>query len=42
LGRLPGWISQWKEMRLKNDPIARPRQVYQGAEKRNYIEMNAR
>ena len=31
LGRLPGWISQWKEMRLHGDPIGRPRQVYQGA-----------
>ncbi|UOE40674.1 citrate synthase [Chryseobacterium suipulveris] len=42
LGRLPGWISQWKEMRLKNDPIGRPRQVYQGAQKRDYVDMNAR
>ena len=33
LGRLPGWIAQWKEMRLKGDPIGRPRQVYQGAQK---------
>jgi citrate synthase len=39
LGRLPGWISQWKEMRLKGDPIGRPRQVYQGAPKRDYIDM---
>ncbi|MFY7815911.1 MAG: citrate/2-methylcitrate synthase, partial [Chryseobacterium taeanense] len=39
LGRLPGWISQWKEMRLKGDPIGRPRQVYQGAQKRDYIDM---
>ncbi|MBF8458149.1 citrate synthase [Kaistella sp. G5-32] len=42
LGRLPGWISQWKEMRLHNDPIGRPRQVYQGAQKRDYVEMNQR
>lgn len=42
LGRLPGWISQWKEMRLKGDPIGRPRQVYQGAQKRDYVDMNAR
>ena len=40
LGRLPGWISQWKEMRLKGDPIGRPRQVYQGAQKRDYVPMN--
>jgi citrate synthase len=39
LGRLPGWISQWKEMRLKGDPIGRPRQVYQGAQKRDCIDM---
>lgn len=39
LGRLPGWISQWKEMRLKGDPIGRPRQVYQGAQKRDYIDI---
>jgi citrate synthase len=39
LGRLPGWISQWKEMRLKGDPIGRPRQVYQGAQQRDYIDM---
>jgi citrate synthase len=39
LGRLPGWISQWKEMRLKGDPIGRPRQVYQGAKQRDYIDM---
>ena len=42
LGRLPGWISQWKEMRLHNDPIGRPRQVYQGATPRDYVEMSAR
>lgn len=42
LGRLPGWIAQWKEMRLKNDPIGRPRQVYQGAKPRNYVEIDKR
>lgn len=42
LGRLPGWISQWKEMRLKGDPIGRPRQVYQGAPKRDYVSLEAR
>ena len=30
LGRLPGWIAQWKEMRENKDPIGRPRQVYTG------------
>ena len=42
LGRLPGWISQWKEMRLHNDPIGRPRQIYQGAQKRDYISLENR
>ncbi len=31
LGRLPGWIAQWKEMIDQNQPIGRPRQVYTGA-----------
>jgi citrate synthase len=30
LGRLPGWIAQWREMRLQKEPIGRPRQVYTG------------
>lgn len=30
LGRLPGWIAQWREMRLGKEPIGRPRQVYIG------------
>ena len=42
LGRLPGWISQWKEMRLHGDPIGRPRQVYKGAQQRDYVPMESR
>ncbi len=42
LGRLPGWISQWKEMRLKGDPIGRPRQIYQGAQLRDYVDIKSR
>ena len=30
LGRLPGWIAQWREMRMNNEPIGRPRQIYTG------------
>jgi len=30
IGRLPGWIAQWKEMRKNNEPIGRPRQLYIG------------
>ena len=34
LGRIPGWIAQWKEMRESKDPIGRPRQVYNGPNER--------
>ncbi len=34
LGRLPGWIAQWKEMRENQEPIGRPRQVYTGNNER--------
>ncbi len=37
LGRLPGWIAQWYEMRQEDQPIGRPRQIYTGATKRNYF-----
>ncbi|WP_455905743.1 citrate synthase [Blattabacterium cuenoti] len=35
LGRLPGWMAHWKEMRLNQEPIGRPRQIYIGYKKRN-------
>ncbi|WKN31579.1 citrate synthase [Porifericola rhodea] len=34
LGRLPGWIAQWKEMRENKEPIGRPRQIYTGSNHR--------
>jgi len=34
LGRIPGWIAQWKEMRESNSPIGRPRQLYNGPNER--------
>ena len=38
LGRLPGWIAQWREMiEDKQTKIGRPRQVYVGSPERNYI-----
>jgi citrate synthase len=43
LGRLPGWIAQWKEMR--EDPstrINRPRQIYTGATQRDYVPLEKR
>ncbi|MEP3388684.1 MAG: citrate synthase [Reichenbachiella sp.] len=42
LGRLPGWIAQWKEMRENNEPIGRPRQVYVGETERPYVDMSKR
>ena len=42
LGRLPGWISQWKEMRQHGEPIGRPRQIYTGHAKREYVPIEAR
>ena len=42
LGRLPGWVAQWKEMRTNNEPIGRPRQVYTGYNSRDYIEESSR
>lgn len=37
LGRLPGWIAQWKEMIEQGEPIGRPRQIYTGAKLRDYV-----
>jgi len=42
LGRLPGWIAQWKEMRENNEPIGRPRQIYTGENERPYVPVGKR
>lgn len=42
LGRLPGWIGQWKEMRENKEPIGRPRQIYTGATAREFVPMEKR
>ena len=42
LGRLPGWIAQWKEMRENHEPIGRPRQVYIGENERKYVPIKNR
>jgi len=42
IGRLPGWIAQWKEMRENNEPIGRPRQVYTGYTSRDYVTIDKR
>jgi citrate synthase len=43
IGRTPGWLAQWQEMLLdKEQKIARPRQVYTGAGKRDYVSIEKR
>lgn len=42
IGRLPGWIAQWKEMRENKEPIGRPRQVYTGPNERPYVDLSKR
>lgn len=42
LGRLPGWIAQWREMRLRKEPIGRPRQIYTGATERSFVPIEKR
>jgi len=42
IGRLPGWIAQWKEMRENKEPIGRPRQVYVGHTLRAFKEVDKR
>jgi citrate synthase len=42
VGRLPGWIAQWKEMRINKEPIGRPRQVYTGHPLRSFVDMDKR
>ena len=42
LGRLPGWIAQWREMRLNGEPIGRPRQVYTGENLRSFVPVKER
>jgi citrate synthase len=42
LGRLPGWIAQWKEMKENKEPIGRPRQIYTGAVDKEYIDIAKR
>ncbi len=42
IGRLPGWIAQWKEMRENKEPIGRPRQVYIGYPLRDFKSIDKR
>ena len=42
IGRLPGWIAQWKEMRENKEPIGRPRQIYTGHPLRDFVASDKR
>jgi citrate synthase len=43
IGRTPGWLAQWEEMLLdKDQKIARPRQIYVGAEERDFVPLEKR
>ncbi|RYF09572.1 MAG: citrate (Si)-synthase, partial [Deltaproteobacteria bacterium] len=42
LGRLPGWIAQWKEMMEHDTRIGRPRQLYTGETKRPFVPVDRR
>ena len=42
IGRLPGWIAQWKEMIEHHERIARPRQLYVGPQQRHYLPLDQR
>ncbi|HEX5171573.1 MAG TPA: citrate synthase [Cyclobacteriaceae bacterium] len=42
MGRLPGWIAQWREMRENKEPIGRPRQIYVGEKLRSYVDISKR
>ncbi|MBI2280551.1 MAG: citrate synthase [Bacteroidetes bacterium] len=42
IGRLPGWIAQWKEMRVNKEPIGRPRQIFTGSTNLKYVDISKR
>ncbi|MFQ6047173.1 MAG: citrate/2-methylcitrate synthase, partial [Gemmatimonadales bacterium] len=40
IGRTPGWLAQWQEMLVDEEQrIARPRQIYIGKDKRDYVTL---
>jgi len=42
MGRLPGWVAQWKELISDGQAIGRPRQIYVGAAQRRFVPIDAR
>jgi hypothetical protein len=42
MGRMPGWIANWKEVRDGDAVLYRPRQVYVGEGQRDYVPIEER
>lgn len=42
IGRLPGWLAHWKELRDEDSRIYRPRQIYTGATERDFVPLASR
>jgi citrate synthase len=42
IGRMPGWIANWKEIAESSSKIHRPRQIYTGSPKRDYVDKTQR
>ena len=42
IGRVPGWIAQWKELRDNGEPIGRPRQIFTGYTLRPFVDIENR
>lgn len=42
MGRMPGWIANWREVHDGDDPLYRPRQIYTGETKRDYVPVEKR
>jgi len=42
MGRLPGWIAQYREMVENKEPIGRPRQIYDGETERDFVPVDKR
>ena len=42
MGRMPGWIAHWREQNLQGSRISRPRQIYTGPTKNDYVPRTQR
>ena len=42
IGRIPGWIANWRELHVQGQRIGRPRQIYTGSALRDYVALESR